>query len=102
VFSAAIAWPLVARAQQTTSSVVGILNSGGTDPYAVMNKALVRGITEAGFSEGRHFSIVERFANGQFERLPELAAELVRMPVTLLAVPAGEPGSPRRQLPLSW
>jgi putative ABC transport system substrate-binding protein len=85
------AWPLGARAQQQPAvPFVGILNSGGTNPYAVMNKALVRGITEAGFAEGRHFSIVERFANGQFERLPELAAELVRMPVALLAVPAGD------------
>src|SRR5215475_4768633 len=87
---AAAAWPVAVGAQQSTISVVGILNSGGTDPYAVMNKALVGGITEAGFSEGRHFSVVERFANGQFERLPELAAELVRMPVKLLAVPAGD------------
>ena len=90
VLGGAAAWPLAARAQQPAISVVGILNSGGTDPYAVMNKALVRGITEAGFVEGRHFRIVERFANGQFERLPELAAELVRMPVALLAVPAGD------------
>jgi putative tryptophan/tyrosine transport system substrate-binding protein len=86
----AATWPFAARAQQPAFPVVGILNSGGTNPYAVMNKALVRGITEAGFAEGRHFSIVERFANGQFERLPELAAELVRMPVALLAVPAGD------------
>jgi len=87
---AATAWPLAARAQQPAIPFVGILNSGGTNPYAVMNKALVRGITEAGFAEGRNFNIVERFANGQFERLPELAAELVRMPVALLAVPAGD------------
>lgn len=86
----AVAWPFAVRAQQASVLVVGILNSGGTDPYAVMNKALVRGITEAGFTEGRHFSVVERFANGQFERLPNLAAELVQMPVSLLAVPAGD------------
>src|SRR5258707_15436636 len=81
--------PALARAQQPPIPIVGILNSGGTNPYAVMNKALVRGITEAGFAEGRHFLVEERFGNGQFERLPELAAELVRMPVVLLAVPAG-------------
>jgi ABC-type uncharacterized transport system substrate-binding protein len=82
--------PALARAQQPPIPVVGILNSGGTNPYAVMNKALVRGITEAGFAEGRHFLLEERFANGQFERVPELAAELVRMRVALLAAPAGD------------
>jgi putative tryptophan/tyrosine transport system substrate-binding protein len=87
---AAAACSRVARAQQPPMPVVGILNSGGTDPYAAMNKALVRGITEAGFAEGRHFMVEERFGNGQFERLPELAAELVRKQVALLAVPAGD------------
>jgi putative ABC transport system substrate-binding protein len=86
----AAVWPTAARAQQPPIPVVGILNSGGTNPYAVMNKALVRGITEAGFAEGRHFVVEERFGNGQFERLPELAAELVRMRISLLAVPAGD------------
>jgi putative ABC transport system substrate-binding protein len=86
----AAAWPLAARAQQPPMPIVGILNSGGTNPYAVMNKALVRGITEAGFAEGRHFLVEERFGHGQFERLPELAAELVRIRISLLAVPAGD------------
>jgi ABC-type uncharacterized transport system substrate-binding protein len=86
---AAAAWPLAASAQPTVQ-VVGILNSGGADPYALMNKALVRGISEVGFAEGRQFRVEERFANGQFERLPNLAVELVRIPVALLAVPAGE------------
>jgi putative ABC transport system substrate-binding protein len=83
-------WPLAARAQQPAIPVVGILNSGGTDPYAVMNKALIRGISEAGLIEGRDFKVEERFAHGQFERLPDLATELVRIPVAVLAVPAGE------------
>jgi putative ABC transport system substrate-binding protein len=78
-------WPLAARAQQPAIPVVAILNSGGPNPYSVMNKALVRGIIEAGFIEGRHFRVEERFGNGQFERLPELAAELLRIPVALLA-----------------
>jgi putative ABC transport system substrate-binding protein len=88
--SCSVVWPLAARAQQPAIPVVGILNSGGTDPYAVMNKALIRGISEAGLIEGRDFKVEERFAHGQFERLPDLAAELVRIPVAVLAVPAGE------------
>ena len=90
IAGSAAAWPFPVRAQQPAVPVVGILNSGGTNPYAVMNKALVRGITEAGFVEGRHFLVEERFGNGQFDRLPEIAAELVRLPVALLAVPAGD------------
>jgi hypothetical protein len=61
-----------------------------TQPRALAIAALVRGISEAGFTEGRQFRVEERFANGQFERIPDLAAELVRIPVALLAVPAGE------------
>ena len=52
--------------------------------------ALIRGISEAGFTEGRQFRVEERFAHGQFERLPDLAIGLVRIPVAVLAVPAGE------------
>src|SRR4051812_14016587 len=85
------AWPVAARGQQRASQqVIGILNSGGTNPYATMNKALVRGILEAGFVEQRDLRIEERFANGQFDRVPEIAAELIRVPVSVLAVPAGD------------
>jgi len=81
--------PLAARAQQATP-VVGILNSGGPNPYGGMNKALVQGMGDAGFIEGRHIRVEERFANGQYERVAELAAELARIPVAVLAVPAGD------------
>jgi putative ABC transport system substrate-binding protein len=50
---AAAAWPLAARAQRASHQVIGILNSGGTNPYATMNKVLVRAILEAGFVEER-------------------------------------------------
>jgi putative ABC transport system substrate-binding protein len=87
--TASLTAPAAARAQQTLR-VVGILNSGGTNPYAAMNKALMRGISEAGYTEGRHVRYVELFAQGQYERLPELAAELVRIPVDILASPGGD------------
>jgi putative ABC transport system substrate-binding protein len=86
----AAAWPLAARAQRASQQVIGILNSGGTNPYATMNKALVRGVLEAGFVQERDLRIEERFANGQFDRVPGIAAELIRVPVSVLAVPAGD------------
>jgi putative tryptophan/tyrosine transport system substrate-binding protein len=86
----AAAWPAAAHGQRASRQVIGIMNSGGTNPYATMNKALVRGILEAGFVEERDFRVEERFANGQFDRLPEIAAELIRVPVSVLAVPAGD------------
>jgi hypothetical protein len=91
--------PLPLKAQQAMP-VVGILNSGGANPFGAMNKALVRGISEAGFVEGRNLKVEERFANGQYERLSELAAELTRIPVTVLAVPGGEPPRVDRRLQL--
>jgi len=85
----AASWPLAAYAQRAMP-VVGILNSGGANPYGLMNKALIRGLAEAGFVEGRNVKFEERFADGHYERVAELAAELAGMPVAVLAVPAGD------------
>jgi putative ABC transport system substrate-binding protein len=87
--ASAAAWPAAARGERASQQVIGILNSGGTNPYASMNTALVRGILEAGFVE-RDLRIEERFANGQFDRVPAIADELIRIPVSVLAVPAGD------------
>jgi putative ABC transport system substrate-binding protein len=75
----AAAWPLMARAQQSRASVVGLLSGVSFDgPYAVPVAAIRRGLEDAGFAEGRNLAFEYRSANGRYDRLPELAADLVR------------------------
>ena len=74
---AAAAWPLVARAQQAAVPVVGILASVSPGPYARFIEAIKQGLREAGYVEGRNVAIEYRWADGQYDRLPQLATELV-------------------------
>jgi ABC-type uncharacterized transport system substrate-binding protein len=80
----ALAWPAAASAQQPATPVVGFLDSSSADEYAPFVAAFRRGLNEAGFIEGRNVAIEYRWANGSYDRLPVLAAELVRLPVTVL------------------
>jgi putative ABC transport system substrate-binding protein len=81
----AAAWPLVARAQQPNAPVVGLLNAVAFDgPYAVPVAAIRRGLEETGFVEGQNLAIEYRSANGAYERLPELATDLIRNGVTVI------------------
>jgi putative tryptophan/tyrosine transport system substrate-binding protein len=77
-------WSLVARAQQPAIPVIGFLNSRSPDDTAHLVAAFRRGLSEGGFVEGRSVAVEYRWALGQYDRLPALAAELVQKPVAVL------------------
>jgi ABC-type uncharacterized transport system substrate-binding protein len=84
----AVAWPLAVRAQQPAVPVIGYLSTISEATSAPQLAALRRGLHETGFEEGRNVAIEFRWAEGQFQRLPSMAAELVRRPVTLILAQA--------------
>jgi putative tryptophan/tyrosine transport system substrate-binding protein len=85
----AVAWPLAAQAQRPAVPVIGFLQSGSPDATAHTRAAFLGGLREAGYVEGQNIDIVYRYADGQYERLPALAADLIRNNVT--AIFAGGP-----------
>src|SRR5437763_7063374 len=83
--TSAAAVAVTARAQQTKVPVVGLLSGGSFEgPYAVPVAAIRQGLQEAGFIESRNVAIEYRSADGHYERLPELTADLIRRPVTVI------------------
>ena len=82
---AAAAWPVVARAQQPPMPVIGFLNSTSPDGFTERLRKFSQGLKEQGFVEGENVAIIYRFADNQADRLPELAADLVRRKVAVIA-----------------
>ena len=86
-------WPLTARALQQAMPVVGFLGTALAGPSAHLVAGFRRGLQEAGFVEGRNAAVEYRWAEGEYERLPALAADLVRRQVAVIVTVGGEPSA---------
>ena len=89
----AAAWPLAARAQQSTMPVVGLINLGTPDAMAHYVAAFGNALSEAGYVEGQNVTVEYHWLAGQYDRLPALMADLVRRRVAIIATPGGTPAA---------
>ena len=89
LLAGAAAWPITARAQQPAMPVVGFLSSRSPGESSGVLAAFYQGLREAGFIEGKNVLIAFRWAEGRYDRLPALAADLIGLPVTALFTAGG-------------
>src|SRR2546430_10619523 len=88
---AAVARPLMARAQQADLPVIGFLNSATPDAFAPYVGGFLQGLRDAGYVDGQNVKVEYRWAYGQYDRLPQLAAQLVERKVAVIVASGGEP-----------
>jgi putative ABC transport system substrate-binding protein len=89
---AAVGWPLAVRAQQSpTMPVIGYLNGASAAQFPQLLAGFHKGLSETGYSEGRNVAFEYRYADGQYDRLPALAADLVSRRVSVIVATAGTP-----------
>src|SRR5262249_57201287 len=94
-------WPLAARAQQPAMPVIGYLSARSREDTSHLVAAFQRGLADSDYIDGRNVTIQYRFALGEYDKLPAMANELARLPVTVIATTGGEPAAPaaeRRRL----
>jgi putative ABC transport system substrate-binding protein len=88
---AAVAWPRGARAQQSAMPVVGFIRDGSADASARFAAAFRKGLNKTGYVEGQNVTVEYHWLEGQYDRLPELVADLVRRQVAVIAAPGNVP-----------
>jgi len=86
MLGAAAGWPLASRAQQPAMPVIGFLGSASPHQWMSRRRAFLEGLAATGFVEGKNVAIEYRWAEGRYERLPALAADLVRRNVAAIVV----------------